>query len=148
MKPMSLRERIRDDSGSTMLLTIGMAMLALTLILLTVAATSLAVERRQLFTIGDGAALVASETFTLDDLVGISAPTQQLRAENMREAAEAWVQQRDPSGQTQVVDVYSADGYSATVVLSKPWKPDWLAWLLPAGLDIRVTSTARTMFGQ
>lgn len=143
-----IHKRLSDDTGSTLLLTIGMTMLALTLILVAAAATSLAVERRQLFTVGDGAALVASETFVLDDLVGIAAPTQQLRQDAMLEAAQQWVEDRDPTGQTQVVSAYSADGHSATVVLSKPWRPHWLTWLLPSGLDIRVTSTARTMFGQ
>lgn len=143
-----LRRVLRDDEGSTLLLTIGMAMLALTLILTVTAATSLAVERRQLFTVGDGAALVASETFLVDDLVGISAPTQQLQQEALIAAARDWVAQQDPSGETTVVDAYSADGHSATVVVSKRWRPAWLGWLLPEGLVIQVTVTARTMFGQ
>lgn len=144
----TLRRRLHDDEGSSLLLTIGMGLLALALILATAAATSLVVERRQLFTVADGAALVASETFVIDDLVGISAPTQQLQDEAMLEAAENWVQAQDPTGQTQVLDVYSVDGFSATVVVTKEWNPFWLTWLLPDGIPITVTVTARTMFGQ
>lgn len=144
----TLRSRLHDDEGSSLLLTIGMGLLALALILATAAATSLVVERRQLFTVADGAALVASETFVIDDLVGISAPTQQLQDAAMLEAAENWVQAQDPTGQTQVLDVYSVDGFSATVVVTKEWNPLWLTWLLPDGIPITVTVTARTMFGQ
>lgn len=144
----ALRRRLHDDEGSSLLLTIGMGLLALALILATAAATSLVVERRQLFTVADGAALVASETFVIDDLVGISAPTQQLQDEAMLEAAENWVQAQDPTGQTQVLDVYSVDGFSATVVVTREWNPFGLTWLLPDGIPITVTVTARTMFGQ
>ena len=143
-----LNHVMRDDEGSTLLLAIGMAMLALALILTAAAATSLAIERRQLFTVGDGAALVASETFAVDDLVDISAPTQQLQQQAVLDAAREWVARQDPSGDTTVVDAYSADGHSATVVVAKQWTPSWLTWLLPAGLPIEVTVTARTVFGQ
>ena len=49
---------IRVEDGSTLLLTIFYAALALVLILLVVAATSLYLERKRLYTLADGASLV------------------------------------------------------------------------------------------
>lgn len=46
------------------------------------------------------------------------------------------------------MDTYNADAHHATVVVAKEWRPDWLGWLLPDGLVIHVTVTARTVFGQ
>ena len=58
--------RLRDEDGSTLLLTIFYGFLALVLILLVVAATSLYLERKRLFSLADGAALVGAEAFALD----------------------------------------------------------------------------------
>ena len=60
------RGRMRDDEGSILPLTIFYGVLSLVLILLVVAATSLYIERKRLFTLADGAALVGAEAFPLD----------------------------------------------------------------------------------
>ena len=56
---------MRDDEGSTLLLTIFYGFLSLVLVLLVVAASSLYLERKRLFTLADGAALVGAEAFDL-----------------------------------------------------------------------------------
>ncbi|MCC6269748.1 MAG: hypothetical protein IT190_00550, partial [Microbacteriaceae bacterium] len=58
-----------DDRGSMLPLTIFYGFLSTVLILLVVAATSLYLERKRLFTLADGAALVAAEAFELDDVI-------------------------------------------------------------------------------
>ena len=58
----------RDDTGSTLPLVLFYAALAIGLILVVVAASSLYLERKQLFTLADGAALVGAESFDLDDV--------------------------------------------------------------------------------
>ena len=60
--------RIRDEDGSTLPLIIFYAALSLALILLVVAATSLYLERKRLFTLADGASLVGAESFSLGDV--------------------------------------------------------------------------------
>ena len=59
--------RLRSEDGSTILLTIFYSALCLAIILVVVAATSLYLERKRLFTLADGASLVGAEAFTLSD---------------------------------------------------------------------------------
>ena len=64
----ALADRLRDERGSTLPLTIFYGFMSLVLILLVVAATSLYLERKRLFVLADGAALVGAEAFALDDV--------------------------------------------------------------------------------
>lgn len=137
--------RARDDEGSTMLLTIGYGMLALALIVVILAATSMLIERRRLFTLADGAALVAAESFALDQLVG-DEPTPQLADAAVEEAAAAWLETA-PSTLEDVtlVDAVSVDGQTAQVTVAAWWRPPVVTWLLPEGIRLDVTVTARAV---
>ncbi|MDO9591011.1 MAG: pilus assembly protein TadG-related protein, partial [Microcella sp.] len=53
----------RDDRGSILPLIAGFGALALAVVLLVSAATSLYLDRTRLFTLADGAALAAAESF-------------------------------------------------------------------------------------
>ena len=59
---------MKSDEGSTLLLTIFYGFLSLVLVLLVVSASSLYLERKRLFTLADGAALVGAEAFELSDV--------------------------------------------------------------------------------
>lgn len=60
-----LRLDPRDDRGSILPLVAGFGTLALAVVLLVSAATSLYLERTRLYTLADGAALAAAESFDL-----------------------------------------------------------------------------------
>jgi hypothetical protein len=64
-----MMRRLREEEGSTLPLVAGFGALALALVLVAAAASSLYLERKQLFTLADGAALVGAEAFDLDDVV-------------------------------------------------------------------------------
>lgn len=66
--PRPWSRKLAADDGSTLPLIIFFGMLSLVLILLVVAATSLYLERKRLFTVADGAALVGAEAFELADV--------------------------------------------------------------------------------
>ena len=68
-----LSHGLKAEDGSALLLTIFYGFLSLVLIFLVVAATSLYLERKRLFTLADGAALVGAESYALDDVV-LTAP--------------------------------------------------------------------------
>ena len=57
-----------EEEGSSLILIIFAGLIGLAVILGTVAATSLYIERKRLFTVADGAALAAAEAFNLDDV--------------------------------------------------------------------------------
>ena len=63
-----LRLDPHDDRGSILPLIAGYGALALAVVLLVTAATSLYLERKRLYTLADGAALVGAESFDLADV--------------------------------------------------------------------------------
>jgi uncharacterized membrane protein len=141
--------RVRDDEGSTMLLTIFFSALCLVLILVVVAATSLYLERKRLFTLADGASLVGAESFTLDQVtrtpVGYR-PT--LTSPEVASAVSDYLADNPADSFTdlRVMRAVSVDGRSATVELSCYWAPPVVTMFVPRGFRIQVTSIARSVF--
>lgn len=141
--------RFSDDDGSTMPLTICFGALSLALILLVVSATSLYLERKRLFTLADGAALVGAEAFPLD---AVSATNRGYRptllTPDVATAVNTYLRQTPSDFTSLTLDrAETVDGRSATVSLSALWRPPVLSVLVPAGLRIDVTSVARSVFG-
>ncbi|MEO5920555.1 MAG: pilus assembly protein TadG-related protein, partial [Pseudolysinimonas sp.] len=62
------RVSLRDEHGSTLPLICFYGALALLVTLIVASATSLYLERKRLFTLADGAALVGAESFELDEV--------------------------------------------------------------------------------
>jgi uncharacterized membrane protein len=139
---------LRREDGSILPLTMVYGALALVLILVTVAATTLYMERKRLFTLADGAALAGAEAFTLEAVV---VEPDALRPALTSEAVEVAVREYLASAAQErfedltVTDVSSADGRSATVSLSSRWRPPMLVLVLPSGIPLDVTAVARSV---
>jgi uncharacterized membrane protein len=144
-----LRVGFANEDGSTMPLTISFGALSLALILLVVSATSLYLERKRLFTLADGAALVGAEAFPLDAVGATSRgyrPT--LRTPDVATAVNGYLRQAPSDFNSLTVDrAETVDGRSATVSLSAQWRPPVLSVFVPGGLRLEVTSVARSVFG-
>jgi uncharacterized membrane protein len=142
--------RLRDDeSGSILPLTIFFGALALVLVLLVVAATSLYLERKRLFTLADGAAIVGAEAFDLSDVeVTPEGVHPVLDSADVTTAVTEYVAAApDPGLESLAVDrAVSLDGRSATVELSAYWRPPVVSLLVPEGFRIEVTASARSVF--
>lgn len=140
---------IRRDDGSMLPLTIFFGMLALLLVLIVVAVTSLYLERKRLLTLADGAALVGAEAFDLDDVratAGGYRPT--LESPDVAAAVSAYLATA-PTADLEGLHLERAetvDGRSATVELSAYWRPPVLTLFVPDGLRMEVTSVARSVF--
>ena len=139
----------RDD-GSTLPLVIFYGFLSLVLVLLVVAATSLYLERKRLFTAADGAALVGAEAFDLSDVTlapeGVLRPT--LESDDVADAVADYLE-GNPVGDFEQLAVERAvteDGRSATVQLSAYWRPPLVSLLVPEGIRIDVEAVARSVF--
>jgi uncharacterized membrane protein len=151
--PRGLPLRPGSDNGSTLILTIFYGFLAMVLILIVVAATSLYLERKRLLTLADGAALAGAEAFDLgavrvagDGSGAVLRPA--LASADVRAAAEEYLATA-PHGrmaELRVSDAASVDGQSATVSLSAYWRPPVLSILLPEGVPLEVTAVARSVF--
>lgn len=143
------RIRLRDDDGSTLLLTIFYGFLSLVLILLVVAATSLYLERKRLFTLADGAALVGAEAFELDEVTGGESGIRPTLDSHAVEAAVTDYLEVAPTERFEdlrMTRAESIDGRSATVTLFAYWRPPMVSLLVPQGVPIEVTAVARSVF--
>ena len=144
------RRDLRDDRGSTLPLVIGYAGLALVVVLLVTAATALYLERTRLFTLADGAALVGAESFDLDDVTVREGEVLRPRLTDSRVRADVVAYlSAAPTSSFEGLELESAtppDGLSARVTLSSYWRPPALTLLLPEGLRLEVTATARSVF--
>ena len=139
----------RDETGSTLLLTIFYGAMALVVVMLVVAATSLYLERKRLFTLADGAALVGAEAFELSDVtVTDGAPHVALETANVATSVEEYVAANplESVEDLRIDDASSPDGSSAHVTLSAYWRPPLLSLLVPEGLRLEVTAVARSVF--
>ncbi|GGK88797.1 hypothetical protein GCM10007382_05870 [Salinibacterium xinjiangense] len=144
-----LRPRLTDESGSTLPLIIFFGFLCLVLVLLVVSATSLYLERKRLFTLADGAALVGAEAFTLEAVeLTESGMRPRLTDAEVAAAVQSYVESTPAAGFEALTIERSetVDGRSATVTLSSWWHPPLLSPLVPEGLRIEVTSVGRSVF--
>jgi len=148
-RPIERRPTGGDEQGSALVLTIFYAFLSLVLIFMVVAATSLYLERKRLFTLADGAALVGAESYDLDD-VALTAHgyRPKLTSAAVASAAADFVaaSKGDRFTDFQIDEASTHDSSSATVSLSAYWKPPFVSLLVPEGIRIEVTATARSVF--
>jgi len=147
--PGRVRRLCRGDDGSTLLLTIFYGFLALLVVLIVTAATSLYLERKKLFTLADGAALAGAESFTLDAVAIDSGELHAaLTTPEIRAAATGYLAAAphpDLDGLV-LTRADTADGQSATVTLRAWWRPPVFTLFVPDGLPVEVTAVARSVF--
>lgn len=139
----------QEEEGSSLILIIAAGLLCISVVLGVMAATSLYIERKRLFTVADGAALAAAEAFSLSE-VRIENGKPRVTLTSSAVAAEtrrylSIIPVADSAGVT-VLSAQSGDGRSATVTLQKTWRPPVVSVFFPEGMPLSVTSTARTVF--
>ncbi|WP_448810453.1 pilus assembly protein TadG-related protein [Agromyces bauzanensis] len=137
-----------DESGSTLLLTIGYCVLGLAIVLVVASATTLYLERKRLFTLADGAALAAAESWQLDAvrIDGDRLAIELDDADVQRAAVEYLGGAASGLDDIELVRAASDDGRSATVTLRSVWRAPIDTPLVPVAVPIEVTVTARSVF--
>lgn len=137
------------EEGSSLILTIFYSAFALLLILIVVAATSLALERKRLFNEADGAALAGADAYNLSSIqAGSDAGAPVLQDSDVHAAAQEYLAVvRNSSLEDRVLEnASSPDGMSAQVTLSAAWKPPVITLFVPDGIRLSVTASARSVF--
>jgi hypothetical protein len=144
-----------DDEGSILLLAIASCALGLAVILLVSAASSLYLERVRLSSLADATALAGAESFDVDTAgtpaagavtAGAdAAPHPVLTDDGVMRTAREFLADEPVDGMHDLrLDAAgSPDGRSARVTLSATWVPPMASLLVPDGVRIDVTSTAR-----
>lgn len=138
--------RLAEERGSVLPLIIGMTALALALILAGMSATSLYFERKRLFTIADGAALVAAQSFDASRPLINGRP--QLSDDAVKRAANDYLAHLSLSARHGAVAGRSTtpDGKTAVVEMRARWHPPIISVFLPVGFEVVVTAQARTVY--
>lgn len=146
---MTWRSFARDDTGSTLVLTIFYAALSLVVVLLVTAATSLYIERKRLYSLADGAALAGAEAFGLEDVSASAArPTAILDDARVASTVSSHIAAVPHTFEDLAIErAESPGGSGAVVALSATWRPPIVSVFVPAGLRIEVEATARSVFG-
>lgn len=144
--------RGRADEGSILPLVAGYGALALLVVLLVSAATSLYLERKRLLTLADGAALAGAEAYELTDLTlgpdgAITRPP--LVDAAVRDVVEQYLTEAPVQGfeGLRLERAESEDGTSATVQLSSFWRPPVVTLFVPEGIRLDVTTVGRSVVG-
>ncbi|MFE5410486.1 pilus assembly protein TadG-related protein [Microbacterium sp. NPDC056569] len=129
-----------DDTGSVLILTLGYAVLAIAVILVCTAATSLYLAQKQLDAVADAAALAAADGFDLDVVGG--EPVATLTDSGVRREAEAMMAALGPDAR--LVSATTPDGVSARVTVAGQWHPPIVTVFVPDGVALEATATSRT----
>ena len=135
------------EAGQIMVLLIGYVLLTLLLVTVVAAAGSLYVGHKKLFSLADGAALAAADTFELNGAEGAADPGTRLDSGAVRAAAQEYLAgQPIPEGLDAIALASASgagDGRTAEVSLGAVVHPLFINFLVPDGISISVTSTAR-----
>ena len=148
MNRRSLIARCRNAEGSTLLLVIFAVLLAVAVLLGTVAASSLYLERKRLFLIADGAALAASQNFALQNVAVDIAQrrlTLRLTTTDVLQGSRAYLTAADARG-VRIVSATTPDGVTAEVSVAATWHPPVIGVFMPGGVRLEATARARGTF--
>lgn len=149
---MKLRRDSSED-GQIMVLAIGYVLLALLLITVVAASSSLYIGHKKLLALADGAALAAADTFVLGSATvgpggGVgSAPGTLLTSQGVNSAARQYLASSETPEGLDAIEVGAgtgtSDGRTAQVVVTGVVHPMFINFLVPAGIPLTVTGTAR-----
>ena len=129
-----------DDEGSVLLLTLGYGVLAIAVILVCTAATSLYLAQKKLDAIADAAALAAADGFDLS--VVDDEPVATLTDAGVQREAAAMIDQ--VTADARLISAATPDGVSARVTVAGEWHPPIITVFVPAGVALQATATSRT----
>ena len=129
-----------DDEGSVLILTLGYGVLAIAVILVCTAATSLYLAQKQLDAVADAAALAAADGFELSIVGG--EPVATLTDTGVRSEAAAMIGQIGDDAR--LVTASTPDGVSARVTVAGEWHPPVVTLFVPDGVRLEATATSRT----
>lgn len=141
--------RVRGDDGQMIVLVIGYVLLALLIATVVMAVSSIYIEHKKLLSLADGAAVAAADSFTLGQLESAGgSPSAVLSGSRVRGAAVDYLNRNGAftrlGGLAVGPGTGSPDGSTAVVVLSAAVHPPVVNFLVPDGIRIEASSTARS----
>ncbi|WP_427018585.1 pilus assembly protein TadG-related protein [Pseudarthrobacter sp. P1] len=141
------------ESGQLMVLLLGYVVLALLLATVVSAVSSVYIEHKKLLSAADGAAVAAADSFTLGAVVeGNGAPAALLSPARIQGAVATYLQLNGSYERFAALAVGpgtgTPDGHTAEVVLTAVVHPVFINFLVPDGIAITATGTARSQLAR
>lgn len=144
-----MKRREADQDGQVMVMILGYITLALLVATVVVGISAVYLEHKRLLSLADGASLAAADSYTLGEVTAQGgSPSAVLNPARVRNVAADFVA-RSPASQrfsSLAVDAATGtpDGATAVVVLTAAVHPPVVNFLVPDGIRIEATSTARS----
>ncbi|CAN7292743.1 MULTISPECIES: pilus assembly protein TadG-related protein [Pseudarthrobacter] len=141
--------RANNEDGQMTVMILGYVTLALLVASVVIGISSVYLEHKRLLSLADGASLAAADSYTLGDVdTQGGSPSATLNPARVRNVAADFVS-RSPaaqrfSGLAVAGSTGSPDGSTAVVVLTAAVHPPVVNFLVPDGIRIEATSTARS----
>ncbi|MGY2745758.1 pilus assembly protein TadG-related protein [Pseudarthrobacter sp. O4] len=140
---------MHGEGGQMTVLIIGYVLLALLVATVVVAVSSVYIEHKKLLSLADGASVAAADSFTLGQLENFTGtPTAVLDGGRVRGAAVDYLERNGAfsrfSGLAVAPETGSPDGSTAVVTLSVAVHPPVVNFLVPDGIRVEASSTARS----
>ncbi|MGK3649351.1 pilus assembly protein TadG-related protein [Pseudarthrobacter enclensis] len=138
-----------DENGQLTVMIIGYVTLALLVATVMIGISSVYLEHKRLLSLADGASLAAADSYTLGEVASQGgSPSAVLNPARVRAVAADFVSRSPASARFQGLAVTGAtgtpDGSTAVVVLTAEVHPPVVNFLVPGGIAIEATSTARS----
>lgn len=132
-----------------MVMILGYVLLALLVATVVIGITSVYLEHKRLLSLADGASLAAADSYTLGEVSAEGgSPSAVLNPARVRNVAADFVARSPASQRFSALAVAGAtgtpDGSTAVVVLTAAVHPPVVNFLIPDGIRIEATSTARS----
>ncbi len=143
-----MRESTSEDGQITVMI-IGYVALALLVATVVMGISSVYLEHKRLLSLADGASLAAADSYTLGEVASQGgSPSAVLNPARVRSVAADFVARSPASARFDALAVDGAtgtpDGSTAVVVLTAAVHPPVVNFLVPDGILIEATSTARS----
>jgi hypothetical protein len=137
------------EDGQVTVLIIGFVMLALLVSTVVMAASSLYIEHKKLLSLADGASVAAADSYTLGQVeTAGGTPSALLNGDRVRNVAADYLSRNGAFAHVEGLAVAAGtgtpDGSTAVVVLSATVHPPVVNFLVPDGISIAASSTARS----
>lgn len=144
-----MNPRTKNEDGQMMVMILGYVTLALLVATVGIGISSVYLEHKRLLSLADGASLAAADSYTLGDVdTQGGSPSATLNPARVRNVAADFVSKSPAaqrfSGLAVAGSTGSPDGSTAVVVLTAAVHPPVVNFLVPDGIKIEATSTARS----
>jgi hypothetical protein len=137
------------EDGQMIVLVVGYVLLALLVTTVVVGISSVYLEHKRLLSLADGASLAAADSFTLGDVGSDGGtPSAVLGSERVRNVAADFIGRNPAAQRFDRLEIATAtgspDASTAVVVLTAAVHPPVVNFLMPDGIRIEASSSARS----